>query len=468
MLRTLLDDVQHEHMTPSAPLEVNIDQRQQQRINEQISKFTALLAHDIFRDAQNHVYQLMYTDSFQRFVKYQLAVAAQRALASSRSRNFFGLGDCFCLTDPTINDNPIVLASDGFVAVTGYTRQEIVPFNCRFLQGELTDPEPVRRIREAVASGQEVTELLVNYRKDGVPFWNLVFIAPLRASDGRIRFFLGGQIDVTSNLNREANINTVIFDDEEPAMSESEEALLSSASSMVQEEYSERGFVTWLKNIFSSKDSATQSQRGGGPTPNRGAGTQTQIGAESNITQMTTMSNQISTFYNTYSKYIVLDPRRASLIFVSWQLLTGLNIPRGVAQTELIGHSLFNTIVGPNTRKSARKNLQTAYREGRAVTEVVVCHERVGVRRAGWGPGESGALIMRVHLTPMKDGVGRVGGFVCVVCVLDDRNVTTQSSSGVADGTMTAASVDIGLIKYPEGEYRGQRGGNPYGGTLSI
>jgi len=48
---------------------------------------------------------------------------------------FFGLGDCFCLTDPSLEDNPIVSASDGFIKVTGYSREEVIPHNCRFLQG---------------------------------------------------------------------------------------------------------------------------------------------------------------------------------------------------------------------------------------------------------------------------------------------------------------------------------------------
>ncbi|EGP90269.1 uncharacterized protein MYCGRDRAFT_36348, partial [Zymoseptoria tritici IPO323] len=72
-------------------------------------------------------------------------------------------------------DNPIVFASDGFVSVTGYSRSQIVPRNCRFLQGQDTDREAVARLRECIRTGQESVELLLNYKENGEPFWNLLY-----------------------------------------------------------------------------------------------------------------------------------------------------------------------------------------------------------------------------------------------------------------------------------------------------
>lgn len=77
----------------------------------------------------------------------------------------------------SIADNPIVYASDGFVKVTGYSRQEIIPRNCRFLQGNHTDQSAVRRLRLAIDSNKESVELLLNYRKTGEPFWNLLYVS---------------------------------------------------------------------------------------------------------------------------------------------------------------------------------------------------------------------------------------------------------------------------------------------------
>lgn len=73
-------------------------------------------------------------------------------------------------------DNPIVFASDGFIKVTGYSRADIIPRNCRFLQGKYTDIAAVKRLRVAIDNKQESVELLLNYRKNGEPFWNLLYV----------------------------------------------------------------------------------------------------------------------------------------------------------------------------------------------------------------------------------------------------------------------------------------------------
>lgn len=79
-----------------------------------------------------------------------------------------------------IADNPIVYASDGFVKVTGYSRTDIIPRNCRFLQGSYTDNSAVKRLRTAIDANRESVELLLNYRKNGEPFWNLLYVGELR------------------------------------------------------------------------------------------------------------------------------------------------------------------------------------------------------------------------------------------------------------------------------------------------
>ena len=107
-------------------------------------------------------------------------MSATKALAGDRSK-YAGLGDCFVLTNPAIADNPIVHVSDGFVKVTGYTRTDIIPRNCRFLQGKHTDRQPVKRIKVGIDGKQESVELLLNYKKNGEPFWNLLYISKIYA-----------------------------------------------------------------------------------------------------------------------------------------------------------------------------------------------------------------------------------------------------------------------------------------------
>ena len=77
-------------------------------------------------DSQDEIERLVATDIYSRFVRHQMSMSASKALAGDRGR-YAGLGDCFVLTDPAKADNPIVYASDGFVKVTGYTRNEIIP-----------------------------------------------------------------------------------------------------------------------------------------------------------------------------------------------------------------------------------------------------------------------------------------------------------------------------------------------------
>lgn len=130
----------------------------------------------IFNETQANVEEIVGSDIYPRFVRYKMALSASRALAGDRSK-YAGLGDCFVLTNPAKADNPIVFASDGFVKVTGYTRREIIPRNCRFLQGRDSDRTSVKRIRESINSRDESVELLLNYRKSGEPFWNLLYIS---------------------------------------------------------------------------------------------------------------------------------------------------------------------------------------------------------------------------------------------------------------------------------------------------
>jgi PAS domain S-box-containing protein len=104
----------------------------------------------------------------------------------------------FVVTDPNLPDNPVVFASEGFYAMSGYTPQEVIGRNCRFMQGPETDPEAVRAIREAVVAERDVSVTLVNYRKDGSKFWNNLFVAPLRDLQGRVVNIVGVQAEVSA------------------------------------------------------------------------------------------------------------------------------------------------------------------------------------------------------------------------------------------------------------------------------
>lgn len=108
-----------------------------------------------------------------------------------------GLAEVFCLADPSIKDCPIVYASEEFYRTSRYSRDDVLGRNCRFLQGPKTNRTTIARIRAATKSGQESCETVLNYRRDGAPFMNLLLTAPLYDNRGAVRYFIGAQIDVS-------------------------------------------------------------------------------------------------------------------------------------------------------------------------------------------------------------------------------------------------------------------------------
>ncbi|KAI4198158.1 MAG: hypothetical protein LQ350_005445 [Teloschistes chrysophthalmus] len=108
-----------------------------------------------------------------------------------------GLAEVFCLSDPSIPDNPIIYASEEFYRTTQYGRDYVIGRNCRFLQGPKTDRNTINRIKEAVRTGQESFETILNYRRDGSPFMNLVMTAPLYDNKGVVKYYIGAQVDIS-------------------------------------------------------------------------------------------------------------------------------------------------------------------------------------------------------------------------------------------------------------------------------
>ncbi|MBM6581847.1 PAS domain-containing protein [Microvirga sp. BT689] len=107
------------------------------------------------------------------------------------------------LTDPNQPDNPIVFANRAFQDLTGYTEEEVLGRNCRFLQGAHTDRESVAELREAIAENHAVSVELLNYKRDGTPFWNACFIAPVFDKDDKLLYFFASQLDVTRRRTSE-------------------------------------------------------------------------------------------------------------------------------------------------------------------------------------------------------------------------------------------------------------------------
>nr|AML77943.1 putative LOV domain-containing protein [Tropaeolum peregrinum] len=106
----------------------------------------------------------------------------------------------FVISDPRIPDNPIIFASDSFLELTEYTREEILGRNCRFLQGPETDQATVSKIRDAIRDQREITVQLINYTKSGKKFWNLFHLQPMRDHKGELQYFIGVQLDGSDHV----------------------------------------------------------------------------------------------------------------------------------------------------------------------------------------------------------------------------------------------------------------------------
>lgn len=96
------------------------------------------------------------------------------------------------------DENILIYANQGFERLTGYSIDEILYRDCRFLQNGDRDQPAIDRVRTALREGKPCREVLRNYRKDGSPFWNELSITPVYDEEDRLTYFVGVQKDVTS------------------------------------------------------------------------------------------------------------------------------------------------------------------------------------------------------------------------------------------------------------------------------
>ncbi|MDP4024901.1 hybrid sensor histidine kinase/response regulator [Methylobacterium sp. NEAU 140] len=111
------------------------------------------------------------------------------------------------VTDPHQPDNPIIFVNRAFERMTGYTRDELIGTNCRFLQGPDTDRDTVSEVRSAIADHREFATEILNYRKDGSSFWNALFVSPVFNRQGDLVYFFGSQLDVSRRRDAEESLH---------------------------------------------------------------------------------------------------------------------------------------------------------------------------------------------------------------------------------------------------------------------
>ncbi|KAL9613411.1 MAG: hypothetical protein Q9167_002059 [Letrouitia subvulpina] len=141
-------------------------------------------AKQILKDKADRALDVLTKDALPAFIAYVyvcivdvLLVERVTGKAEPDSNNIAdGLAEVFCLSDPFRPDNPLIFASEG---------------------GPKTDPEAIARFKNSLDAKREHCAVMLNYRRDGSPFMNLIMVVPLQDQDGKLKYYLGAQLDIT-------------------------------------------------------------------------------------------------------------------------------------------------------------------------------------------------------------------------------------------------------------------------------
>ncbi|KAJ7112818.1 hypothetical protein C8R43DRAFT_133480 [Mycena crocata] len=428
-------------------------------------------------NTQHQLLESLYNDQFQRFVKHKIIQEAHVTLgkANLASQESEGLGDTFVLTNPRLPDHPIVLVSDGFVEVTGYPKAQIIGRNCRtsppslflsaatiymcrryipgrltrclfiagFLQGPGTPPESVQRIRDGLNSGKGCTELLLNYRRNGDPFYCLLCIIPVRDASGAIVYFIGGQTNVTGLLATDKGLGihgaSAGAGDSIPApqpiqMSSALAAFREQTCGVIRPAASDaasrsrgaagsvssngNGRATGGSGFFRGLFGRSGSTSGVAARPD---GKQVIAGAEATINGPggRGLQDQYAIFQNTYNKIMIFKFKKREITFVSPQMLAYLGLPtrtqRELYSSPLIRSDVASLLTAGEDRTETRRlrdDFKDAIRRG--VPSSLYCAIKVPTKGLLLRSDSSRHRFGMMHMTPIKDGDNVAVAFVAI------------------------------------------------------
>ncbi|KAK2627775.1 hypothetical protein QTJ16_002421 [Diplocarpon rosae] len=437
-----------------------------------VSRLKAAATDVRFKDYAEGEMLLLCSEALPAFVTHVLVGVVTDCLSRDMAgqgipilRDLVGdLAEVFCLTDPSVHDNPIIFASQEFHRTTQYGTTYAIDRNCRFLQGPGTDKNATLRIAKAVSLGQESNEVLLNYRRDGTPFVNLLMCSPLYDDKGTIRYYIGAQVDVTGLVVDGLGIESfraLLHKDEVKKMEAAHEAEHKNLQSKFSTQHSSdknktKDSLTRLQELsmmFSQDESDVvnrnsrgaddstdaSSIRSGAPSSLRNRGQSKRViidngaGPDGNVLNFShhinkphPMNTTLPGIYrhasqpllclpplqpaNGSEKYLLVRPYPSlQIIFVS----PSLRIP-GLLRTHL-----FTKLGGPTQTIAA---LESAFRDGASVTaKVLWLPKNTYAGERGRGPAEVKPRYIRC--TPLLGSDDRVGVWMVVLVPVDGESI---------------------------------------------
>jgi phototropin len=310
------------------------------------------------------------------------------SLNADVARAFAAYAHTFTVSDATAEDCPIVYASDSFLKMTGYGAEDVIGRNCRFLQGEKTDRAEVAKLREAIKRGERWSARLLNYRKDGTPFWNYLVVAPVKLADGTVAKYIGVQVDVTDVKDSVTGERGIAWD---------------AHGIPVPSRYDARAAAVSLGRVSEVESVVRQSE-----------------GLEPNVPGQSTPNSRAgldlaSTLERIEQSFVITDPSLPDhpIVFAS----DGFLEFTGYAMDEILGRNC-RFLQGPKTDRTAVAKIRQAIDSGSECTVRLLNYTKAG--KPFWN---------MFTLAPVRDDQGVVRFFAGVQVDITAHDETTEDES---------------------------------------